>query len=177
MITFIFLVIIGSALIGFNLRAIKKEKDLKSYNFNEKLNEKKENINDYDIQIGELRKEIAETILEIQEQINCIEDKYEELKLKLYNQENYSSKIKENNNSSLNAKEKIYIENKLTRNKIKKSKNINKDILKDDNKDINNIKVDTVNSLLKEGISVEEVAKKLQIGKGEVLLIKDLYKK
>lgn len=41
----------------------------------------------------------------------------------------------------------------------------------------NGVKIDEINKLLSKGLSVEEVSEKLGIGKGEVLLIKDLYLK
>lgn len=41
----------------------------------------------------------------------------------------------------------------------------------------NNLKVEDVKALFAEGLSVEEVAAKLNIGKGEVLLIRELYLK
>ena len=41
----------------------------------------------------------------------------------------------------------------------------------------NNIKINEIKDLLKQGLSIEDIAGKLNIGKGEVLLIKELYLK
>jgi len=39
----------------------------------------------------------------------------------------------------------------------------------------NNVKVNEISMLLDEGLSVDEISEKIGIGKGEVLLIKELY--
>ncbi|GAA0724084.1 hypothetical protein GCM10008905_17500 [Clostridium malenominatum] len=41
----------------------------------------------------------------------------------------------------------------------------------------NNVKIDEVRELLDKGMTLEDIAQKLQIGKGELLLIKELYLK
>ena len=41
----------------------------------------------------------------------------------------------------------------------------------------NNVKVNEIGALLKQGLDIDQVAEKLSIGKGEVLLIKELYLK
>ena len=58
----IFLIIVGLLLIIINSLALKKE----SKSFGTSLSKAKSDITDVDVKIGELRKEFAETILEMQ---------------------------------------------------------------------------------------------------------------
>lgn len=58
----IILFIIGILLIVFNAKSIFKEKN----SFQNKLNESSGSIKDFDVEIGNLRHEFAETIFELQ---------------------------------------------------------------------------------------------------------------
>ena len=62
----IFIIILGIVLILLNYRIIKKED--KSF---EKILEREENTNfrDYDVEIIKIRKDMAETVLELQKEI------------------------------------------------------------------------------------------------------------
>lgn len=65
--------------------------------------------------------------------------------------------------------------NKVKINKVKVSEN--KDNNSETNTKSNSLKVEDVKKLLIQGLSDEEIAQSLNIGKGEVLLIKELYLK
>ena len=65
MVTFI-LFLIAIILIVFNVNAVKKEN---SGSFTAILKERQDNINEYDIKLGEIRKEYAENITEVQKEI------------------------------------------------------------------------------------------------------------
>ena len=65
------LLIIGICLIVLNVRGLKKEKN----SFKNVLNKEKVNIDDVKLEIGSLRKEFAETLLEVQREIVSIKDK------------------------------------------------------------------------------------------------------
>lgn len=143
----ILIIIIGIFLIAFNYKAIKKEKG----SFNNTLNRAENNINDSSIEIGQMRREFAETVLELQQDIESLKDEIKQLKAN----KSETTKIPKDNDI--------------------KNDNINKS--EDNGSESNNIKINEVGKFLKDGLSVEEIAEKLAIGKGEVLLIKELFVK
>lgn len=131
---------IGVALIILNVKSIKNEKN-KNLNFSEVLKEKENNISDVEVKVIELRREIAETILELQKDIEDIKelvkvDEYKTIKPTQVNVENTKDDI--------------------TMNEIKGDKSRQ------------------VMELLHNGLSDDDVCKKLNIGKGELLLIRKL---
>lgn len=170
----IVLLSIGALLVFFNIKAFKKEKT----SFNNIFHNTEENMEEFEVGLGELRREFSETILELQKEIQELkrsqgkydgtdenyeaisynditnqntEENSEELSEEINNIEIESEKIKENEVS-------INIEEKNTTNN-------------------NSVKIDEINKLLAEGLSIEEIGARLSIGKGEVLLIKELYLK
>ncbi|SFA75021.1 DUF6115 domain-containing protein [Clostridium frigidicarnis] len=131
---------IGVALIILNVKSIKNEKN-KNLNFSEVLKEKENNISDVEVKVIELRREIAETILELQKDIEDIKelvkvDEYKTIKPTQVNVENTKDDI--------------------TMNEIKGDKSRQ------------------VMELLHNGLSDDDVCKELNIGKGELLLIRKL---
>lgn len=142
----LFLIIIGSLLIYINVRAIRKEEQ----SFDTALNKADINMEDFDIKIAALRKEFAETILELQKEIYSLKDK-----------------IEDNDNNIIDDFEK-------TESSLETDKKVKKIEKKENNSPV---KVNEVEKLIKEGYTLDEVSEKLNIGKGEVLLIKELYLK
>lgn len=185
------LLLIGVFLIAININTIRKEKN----SFSTILNNSENNMKDYELEIGKLRKEFAETILELQKEI-------EELKAerKSDTQHKYLENDDENNkdlhkeykdekniDNILNNK-MVEIENIINdinydviRNENQVAKDDVEEIINDDknkekgNSSKNSIKIDEISRLLDEGLSVDEIAEKIGMGKGEVLLIKELY--
>ncbi len=155
MITFL-LLLIGIVLIVFNFKAIKNEKN----NFKDTFNDVSNNLKDYDFEIGKLRREFAETLLELQEEIenlkynkNNIEEKQVEvLKLK---DDNINTMVLKNKEEAVDEKKP----------------NAQNDV------EINNIKVNDIKEMIGEGLSIDSISEKLGMGKGEILLIKKLYLK
>lgn len=143
----IFLLTIGIILIIYSVLGIKKEEK----GFNNFLEGSFENAKDEKLEIGILRKEIAETLTEIQKDLVSMEDEIAELKVFKESLKN----VKESNSSL----------------------NINFDCKKDDNIKSNKNRKLEIKKLLEEGHSVEEISANFNIGKGEVLLIRDLYQK
>ncbi|WP_373898333.1 hypothetical protein ACER0A_007725 [Haloimpatiens sp. FM7315] len=150
----IFLVVIGLLLIVINIGAIKKEKP----NFKDTFHNKKEGISDYNVEIFKLRREFSETILELQKEIKDIKKEVKELKK--------IEEVEEENNlnakkfSEENIKDMVEEKTVLTANTANRA---------------NGVKVLEVNKLLEEGLSIDEIAVKMNISKGEALLIKELY--
>lgn len=261
----ILLLFIGTILIVLNVNAIKKDKK----SFSGTLKDKEDNIKDYQIEIGQLRRELSETVLELQKEIEALKLKREtnnnfkkerydnnledtELYTSLYEENSYNDEkkitketededfeqdfrkellkgIESMQNNKLNEQEKNEIkyedkkiveqiiennavqqneyedkkeaelqrediyeikdevqqqgENKQQseekkKNYIKKTDNglNNYNITNENNKSsYNSVKVDEIKEMIDNGLSVDEISEKIGIGKGEVLLIKELY--
>ncbi|WP_084364474.1 DUF6115 domain-containing protein [Clostridium tepidiprofundi] len=137
----ILLIIIGLLLIIVNAVLLKKD----STSFSNVLYSTDEKLSDIDIKIGKLRNEFAETVLELQKEINELKSNNEGIKVE---------NVEFNNdvNYSVSHDKKSYSTNS-----------------------VNNVNIDKINILIKKGLSDDEIAQKLNIGKGEVLLIKELY--
>lgn len=158
----IILFLIALALIIINIKAIKSED---KNNFENILINKEQSTNKVDIEMLKIRKDLSETIIELQREIVDLKEEVRLLKLAninsnnldFYNNDNKNVHIKINNNSQ--ASEEII---KKDDNKLKENKNTS-NVLK-------------VKNLIELGIDDDEICRRLQIGKGELLLIKDLYK-
>ncbi|MEW8992980.1 hypothetical protein [Clostridium sp.] len=179
---YILLIIIGVALIATNIRAIIREEN----NFNKAMIDAESNIDEVDMRLIEIRSELAKTITELQREISDLR------------KENYTKFIEEellekSDDSNKNISNDEYI-NTL----VDKVDSLDDDILiqgenidelmndsKEEEKDSNpkkgirgnSLKVEEVKELLGEGLSEDIIAQRLNIGKGEVLLIKELYLK
>jgi len=128
----IFLLLIGIALVLLNYKAITKERK----SFSSTLSEEKSSISDMDLELGKLRADFSEDILQLQSEL---------LKLR-ENMEKDTTKeiiIKENPEDLINNS--------------------------------NSVRIDVIKAMLDEKLSLEEISEKLKIGKGEVLLLKELY--
>ena len=147
------LIFIGLILVILNVLAIIKH----NKSFQGVLGDAIENTQDYDIRIGELRREFSESILELQSELMHIK---EGMDLKVEKTQTTTSFLEEAND--IIDEEKIYDDNK------------NQSIIEQPH-NTNSSKVDSIKRLFSEGLSVEEISEILHLGKGEVLLIKDLY--
>lgn len=156
----IILIIFALLLIFINLILLKdkKKKPVES-SFREIFSDEKENIDDYKVELGKVRRELSETIIELQRDIYNLKDEINMLninKKSLEYKENlertdekYTDKIIEDNINSVD-------------NNLEYNKNLEKALM--------------VKKLLKEKKSEDEICNSLSIGKGELLLIKNLYK-
>jgi len=138
------LIFIGLILIILNVLTIKKQ----NKSFKVVLGNATENTNDFDVRIGELRREFSESILELQSEL---------MDMKEIMNTSYLEEVNDIENN-----EKIYEENKS-------------EIIIDGAHNDNSEKVETIKRLFTEGLSLEEISEIMHLGKGEVLLIKDLY--
>ncbi|AJA47905.1 hypothetical protein CPAST_c18350 [Clostridium pasteurianum DSM 525 = ATCC 6013] len=175
--TTVLLLIIGILLIGVNIRAMRKDKS----SFKNAFDNASTNIKDYDLEIGKLRKEFAETIMELQNEIENLKDRLEE-KSDIQKDNVHNFKIDNSLESSLLENNKLdVIEIQSTENgaveekKIDYKENYATQNAYLDNREINNVKIDDIERLMKEGLSIDSISEKLGIGKGEILLIKKLY--
>lgn len=145
----ILLIIIGITLIYINFKAIKKNEN----SFRNVLEYKKEDVSEIELQIGALRMDIADSLTELQKEIINIK-------------------------ASL---PKDLEEEELEDNLIEKESDELKFLLDDDNGVINKIskkgKTELIKELIEQGLNDDEICSKLSLGKGEVLLVRGLYKK
>lgn len=161
------IIVIGLVLIIFNYRAIKRENNSfeiqdKDNSFRKVLNDNKNEMTDYKLELGLLRKNLGESLTELQEEILEIKTRLQKI---------------ENNNGIVNEKKDIYKE--ITG---KSQENISKNVISEisilNNDDIEtSIKTDKIKEFLEMGLSEEEICRRLSISKGEVLLVKELFKK
>ncbi len=217
---YILLFLVGILLVIVNWRAITKEKK----SFKGVFNDATINLQDIDLKIGEVRREFAETITELQREIIDLREQVENLKndapkklevpyenheelgfnyeveetinselQKFYNRNAETEDISYNKDefsvidpNSMEIKEQVYdkpSENKGLGIEVQQKDSYNQ--VSDDNQleqaegleTSNNLKIEDVKNLFNQGLTLDEIAKKLNIGKGEVLLIKDLYLK
>lgn len=154
------LLIIGAALVALNLRALKKEEN----SFNKILHNTEDDMEEFEVRLGEVRREFSETILELQRDIIQIREMASNNRDK--KKENID-KVEEKSNEDISERPKQRKnENKSTRAKEEKV-----------SERANSVKIDEVNRLIGEGLSVDDISTRLGIGKGEVLLIRELYLK
>lgn len=158
--TSILLLIIGVLLVVLNIKAVKKEK----WNFKNSLEYSEENMNEIKQEIGNIRREFAETLLENQREIENLKIENENLK---HIVEKHGEIIKYSD-EAVTEINKNHIPSEEINNHPDKEKIEVKE---------NNVRLNEINELINQGFSIEEICEKLRIGRGELLLIKELYLK
>ncbi|WP_160686113.1 hypothetical protein [Clostridium sp. C2-6-12] len=229
----VILLIIGIILIVYNYRAIRlEEKDKQEDNgfnlsFQSVLQDRKEELSDYKMEMGLLRKDIAESLTELQEEIFDIKKDIHRLQSENFHllkdinayrsQNNNDDLLKNNEDQTLKSSEEMY-ENKeglenshlMDESKVDISLNEPNEIMLE-NGDLDKVdsidyqtderinldseagdgviseidfsaKVDSnktarIKRLLGEGLTEEQICHELSVSKGEVLLVKGLFKK
>jgi hypothetical protein len=156
------LIFTGVILVILNVFAIKKQ----DKSFNGALENSIENLNDYDIKLGEIRRDFSESIVELQRELMDIKVAIEKSVIQVEETDknhDETKKIYDENERDIVIDDLYSSEDKDIKNSIDISSNSNTD------------KVQEIIRLFGEGRSAEEISEILQLGKGEVLLIKDLY--
>jgi hypothetical protein len=163
------LIIVGILLFVMGIRKLDF-----SEKFDNVLNVKQNNLSEYDMKIGEIRKEFAETLIDLQLEVQDLKELIDDDNVKLKNIKDHTKEkyIDEryNNMSSINEK----IDNK------ENIEEINDEILKEEqeyNFPYNDVKINNIKKLMDEGYSIDEICEKLDVGKGEILLIIELFLK
>ena len=170
------LIIIGVALIIYNYRAIARENameqkdDSLNISFQSILQDNKDELSDYKIDIGLLRRDIAESLTELQEEIIDIKNNLSRLNNseKIYENEEELEKKHMINKIVGKADEVLYFESDTDEQLISKIGILEK---------ADSSKTQKIKKLLKEGLTDEEICHELYVSKGEVLLVKGLFKK
>ena len=148
---------IGIALIALN---INKLKDDKKNNFLSVINEKEKDFSDIDLEIAKIRKNIGESLTDLQLEIQDLRDQVSYLKFKI-NELEKNKNIEELTNIRYNKIEK-------------KEKNVIKNSVINEINFDNKSKKDKIKKLIEDGLTDEEICTSLDICKGEVLLIRGL---
>jgi len=152
----ILIILAGVLLIYFNYKGLKKE----DKSFLSILHNEEENISDTDLEIGKLRREFSETILELQKEI---------IELKEVKQYNYpkdnSYQLQDNTNNENYTKIDKLLDDEI-------------DIAEEENETENQVisRMNVIKDLIDKGYTDEDICESLSMGKGEVLLIKSLLK-
>ena len=158
------LIFTGLILIILNVLSIKKQ----NKSFNGVLGNAMGNIKDDDIRIGELRAEFSESILELQSEIMCIKESIE-----INDKKHGDYEAKYDNEEKVITKDDVNPDNGSITYISKQEEDDNRVL--DEPRNNSSKKVEDIKRLFSEGSSTDEVCEILHLGKGEVLLIKDLY--
>ena len=145
------LIVIGVILVVLNYKALKKDET----SFSDVLKYKQKDMTEVEVEIGAIRRDIAESLTELQKEILDIKQHI--------NFNNNVEDIKEN----LETDEEL-ISNNLTY--LDEEVDVINEI---DNKN----KTEVIRELISLGLNDDEICEKLSLGKGEVLLVRNLYKK
>ncbi|MEG1256035.1 hypothetical protein [Clostridium sp.] len=202
---YILLIIIGIALIALNIKAIKKEKNsfnsamIKAESDTDEVDMKiMEMRSEFGKTITELQREIMDLKssydLVVDKDLKSSKDTKDEEELFKYNEDKiseYTENFVDKVSSEWDKKHEEHDNKKYINTLVETIKTFDDEIqltnqnneLKGENKDCNprkdvgtnSLKVEDVKELLHQGISDDEIAQRLNIGKGEVLLIKELY--
>ena len=207
----IILVVVACILIFVNVKFGNKELSLKEYidngnrlkiNKDSEFQSKLKNIDftDDKLQIGQIRKDVAESLTEIQKEIIKVNERIDLIEQKNNNIKKSKAKtinkvinddldeIEKDNTNNKESDQKQKNESDFSETLHKKITNSNfnnkKHIKKNDNEYegvINDISLDSktqrIKKLIKQGLSDEEICEKLHVGKGEILLVKGLLNK
>lgn len=171
------LIIIGIFLILLNIKAIKKEDN----SFGSVLKKEESITNrDYDVEIISIRKDLAESILDVQKEMEEIKNSIININNKYGDRINYLGNIEEKieaDDSIINDIKPIEDDNVKSSIKSNGEGVISEINFANKNNESNKTnKVDEVKRLVENGLTDEEICEKMAIGKGEVLLIRGLFK-
>lgn len=161
------LLFIGIILIAINIRAIKEDKSPKSEGFTQNLSVAHDNMDKNEAEIMKMRKEMGETFYSLQEEIEDLKKYIEKLEDKIV-KESYEESVVQNIDT-LDEEEAILPNSQYNDKKVDE----HKEEVKVSNS--NNIKIEEIKKLIDEGKDIDEIYEILNMGKGEILLIKDLY--
>ena len=180
----IFIIAISIALIYLNYRALKKDKNS---NFSDILAHKEENISDVQYEVGKLRREFSETILELQKEIIEIKDRdrgnesnKEDLDIK--NEGTYidNENVEEIEEIDENGTIQVNDSNEDKDIELSAKKEYSNDIDENEENEVDENqskdKLELVKELINKGYDDDKICESLSIGKGEVLLIRGLLK-
>jgi len=156
------LIFIGLILIILNVLSIKKQ----NKSFNGVLGNAMGNIQDYDIAMGKLRREFSESILKLQSEIMDVK---ENMKKNNRLNKNYEALQNQNNIKTIIDETKQDQNDKIVVDELKNTSIV------DETRNEGSEKVEEIKRLFNEGLTLDEISEMLHLGKGEVLLIKDLY--
>lgn len=170
----LFLILIGVILIALNLGAIKKEKN----SFENILLKKENYTEEYQVELFSIRSEFKEEIDRLKKEIEELREKLEydnslSLQSVSYGKaEYYQKKAKE-------CKQKLQSKVDNVDKGVIKGNEVYSNFYEKGEKEVSgrnkSVRALEMEELLGKGFTIDEAAQKLNISKGEALLIKDLY--
>lgn len=170
----VLILILGIILIVLNFKAIKKEDN----SFGKILQREEIREKDYDLDIIEIRKSFAETVLELQKEIEDLKISINTIKNSNKRDDIICNEEKIDNNTFIeDNKDKLEGEKTNLNNNLDIEINDNFPEKSKDNGVDENSKLNKVKELLDNGLNDDEICEELSIGKGEVLLIRSLLKR
>ena len=145
------LIVIGVILVVLNYKALKKDET----SFSNVLKYKQKDMTEVEVEIGAIRRDIAESLTELQKEILDIKQHI-----------NFNNNVED-------IKENLETDEELISNNLN-STDEEVDVINEiDNKN----KTEAIRELISLGLNDEEICERLSLGKGEVLLVRNLYKK
>lgn len=170
----VLILILGIILIVLNFKAIKKEDN----SFGKILQREEIREKDYDLDIIEIRKSFAETVLELQKEIEDLKISINTIKNSNKRDDIICNEEKLDNNTFIeDNKDKLEGEKTNLNNNLDIEINDNFPEKSKDNGVDENSKLNKVKELLDNGLNDDEICEELSIGKGEVILIRSLLKR
>lgn len=170
----VLILILGIILIVLNFKAIKKE----DKSFGKILQREEIREKDYDLDIIEIRKSFAETVLELQKEIEDLKISINTIKNSNKRDDIICNEEKLDNNTFIeDNKDKLEGEKTNLNNNLDIEINDNFPEKSKDNGVDENSKLNKVKELLDNGLNDDEICEELSIGKGEVILIRSLLKR
>lgn len=145
-------IVVGIILVVLNYLALKKE----DTNFSSVLKKSNDEFTEEKFELGRLRLEMGETITDLQREIERLKEELNGYKVSENVNEN---EIKEDIKEVETNTEDVISE--INFNNIEKDK---------DNK------TNKIRDLINEGLTDDEICNRLSLGKGEVLLVRSLYR-
>lgn len=174
------LIVIGIVLIVYNYRAIKRNtiqfeiKDTEK-SFDTIFKDNQENLTDYQIELGALRKNIGESLTELQMDILEIKKELNMVKINENLFENIDRVENTTKDDDIILKKEIFDE---TNNIDKDNTDVISEInFENDNNQAQSNKTESIDNLIKKGLTDNEICHELSVSKGEVLLVRELFKK
>lgn len=145
----IILILFGITIICFSLYSLVKENyKPKENSFKTIFKDSSDSLTDTQLLVGQMRREFAETILELQREIVSLR----------------GGTLSEDEDI-VEVETEVFPENEAD-----EAQSV-------DNSTLNSIRINDIERLLSQGHSVEEISEQLEVTKGEILLIKNLYLK
>jgi hypothetical protein len=181
---YLFLILIGAILIIVSVKRDKK-KQKEQASFTTLFHKEETEVKDIDIAVGQLRMEFSSTILELQKEIVKLSEKIDAVNNeqllsinvtqdKSNEKEQFKEKAPEKGTEKKESVKKPAV-NPKNESQTKEEISVMDETQSNETNNVN--KISEIGELLAKGFSIDDICEKFQMGRGEILLIKELYLK